>query len=83
MATSSMTAAKSRVCYFDLLDRVQERHETVIITKHGRAVAKIVPVDDEDDPRLYIGKMAHRKLFDLPVDQLASMQVAEPWGDPE
>lgn len=31
-----------------LMDRVRERGEEYVITKHGKAVAKLVPVDDED-----------------------------------
>ena len=31
-----------------LMDRVRERGEEYVITKHGRPVAKLVPVDDED-----------------------------------
>jgi prevent-host-death family protein len=28
-----------------LMDEVQAKHETVVITKHGKPVAKLVPVD--------------------------------------
>lgn len=31
-----------------LMDRVRERREEYVITKHGKAVAKLVPVSDED-----------------------------------
>lgn len=31
-----------------LMDRVRERREEYVITKHGKAVAKLVPVGDED-----------------------------------
>jgi prevent-host-death family protein len=32
-----------------LMDEVQAKHETVVITKHGKAVAKLVPVDAAAD----------------------------------
>jgi prevent-host-death family protein len=31
-----------------LMDRVREQHEEYVITKHGKPVAKLVPVGDED-----------------------------------
>lgn len=36
-----------------LLDIVAEGRETLIVTKHGKAVAKVVPLDDpSDEPSL-------------------------------
>jgi prevent-host-death family protein len=32
-----------------LMDEVQAKHETVVITKHGKPVAKLVPVDAAAD----------------------------------
>jgi prevent-host-death family protein len=32
-----------------VMDEVQAKRETVIITKHGKPVAKIVPVEPQDD----------------------------------
>ncbi len=32
-----------------IMDEVQAKHETVVITKHGKPVAKLVPVEPEDD----------------------------------
>jgi prevent-host-death family protein len=31
------------------MDEVQAKHETVLITKHGKPVAKLVPVNAETD----------------------------------
>jgi len=31
------------------MDEVQARHETVVITKHGKPVAKLVPVNADTD----------------------------------
>ena len=32
-----------------IMDDVQAKRETVVITKHGRPVAKLVPVNDDKD----------------------------------
>lgn len=32
-----------------LMDEVQAKHETVVITKHGKPVAKLVPVNNDTD----------------------------------
>jgi prevent-host-death family protein len=32
-----------------VMDEVQAKHETVLITKHGKPVAKLVPVNSETD----------------------------------
>ena len=31
------------------MDEVQAKHETVVITKHGKPVAKLVPVNADED----------------------------------
>lgn len=33
-----------------LMDEVQARKEAIVITKHGKPVAKLVPVHEEPDP---------------------------------
>lgn len=32
-----------------IMDQVQARRETVVITKHGKPVAKLVPADEQAD----------------------------------
>ncbi len=32
-----------------IMDEVQAKHETVVITKHGKPVAKLVPVSNDAD----------------------------------
>jgi len=32
-----------------VMDEVQAKHETVVITKHGKPVAKLVPVNTDTD----------------------------------
>ncbi len=47
-----MAAGKFKALCLQIMDEVELRREPVIITKHGRPVAKLVPVDQES-PELF------------------------------
>jgi prevent-host-death family protein len=38
-----LPAAKFRVRFFELLDEIAETNQEIVITKHGRPVARVVP----------------------------------------
>ena len=44
-----MAAGAFKTNCLAVMDEVQARHETVVITKHGKPVAKLVPVSGEAD----------------------------------
>jgi len=44
-----IAAGDFRTNCFAIMDEVQADHETVVITKRGKPVAKLVPVDEETD----------------------------------
>jgi prevent-host-death family protein len=44
-----MPAGSFKAKCLAVMDEVQAKRETVIITKHGKPVAKLVPVDTETD----------------------------------
>ena len=44
-----MSATEFKAKCLAVLERVHTHHETVIITKHGRAVARLVPDLGQDD----------------------------------
>jgi len=44
-----MAAGSFKTNCLAVMDEVQAKHETVVITKHGKAVAKLVPVNTETD----------------------------------
>ena len=48
-----IAAGQFKAVCLKLMDRVQASHESVVITKRGKAVAKLVPVDEE--PRRLFG----------------------------
>lgn len=55
-----MPAAKFKAKCLSLMDHVKEFHEEVIITKHGKPVAKLVPVTPTPEKPLFgfMGKKA-------------------------
>lgn len=44
-----MAAGSFKTNCLAVMDEVQAKHETVVITKHGKPVAKLVPVNTEAD----------------------------------
>jgi prevent-host-death family protein len=44
-----MPAGSFKAKCLAIMDEVQSKHETVVITKHGKPVAKLVPVSTETD----------------------------------
>jgi len=44
-----MAAGSFKTKCLAIMDEVQAKHETVVITKHGKPVAKLVPVNTEAD----------------------------------
>lgn len=43
-----VTAADFKATCLRLMDEVDERRESILITKHGRPMARLVPVDKPD-----------------------------------
>ena len=44
-----MAAGSFKANCLAVMDEVQAKHETVVITKHGKPVAKLVPIHTEKD----------------------------------
>jgi prevent-host-death family protein len=44
-----MAAGSFRTNCLAVMDEVQARHQTVVITEHGKPVAKLVPVNTDTD----------------------------------
>lgn len=63
----------------ELMDRVRERGETYLITKRGRGVAKLAPVDRLPEGGGVLGCL--RGEMTIAGDILGSPAAAAPWGD--
>ncbi|MGV3739876.1 MAG: type II toxin-antitoxin system Phd/YefM family antitoxin [Gammaproteobacteria bacterium] len=46
-STRSIQSGVFKAKCLQLMDEVKEKHIDIIITKHGKPVAKLVPLDDE------------------------------------
>jgi prevent-host-death family protein len=51
-----IAAGQFKAQCLQLMDQVQQTHEEIVITKHGRPVAKLVPID-EPHSSSFIGYM--------------------------
>ena len=50
MTIKTMAAGKFKAQCLAVMDEVQAKREPLVVTKNGKAVVKIVPLDVEDDP---------------------------------
>jgi len=71
-----MPAGSFKTNCLAVMDQVQATHETVVITKHGRPVAKLVPVDSGKDDiyNFLAGKGA------ITADVVSPALSSEEWG---
>lgn len=46
-------AAEFKAKCLELMDRVAQRRQELIITKHGRPVAKLVPIEEEEPTAVF------------------------------
>ncbi len=49
---TKVPATEFKAKCLELMDRVAERHETYVITKHGRPVAQLVPIKRDPKERI-------------------------------
>lgn len=53
----TLAAGKFKAKCLAIMDEVQAKREPVLITKHGKPVAMLTPVEEKDDP--IFGCLAH------------------------
>ena len=72
-----MAAGQFKVHCLTVMDEVQAKRETVVITKHGKPVAKLVPVDKDADD-IY-GFLAGKG--EVTGDVVSPALTSEDWGE--
>jgi prevent-host-death family protein len=72
-----MAAGFFKIHCLSVMDEVQAKRETVLITKHGKPVAKLVPADkDTDDIYDFLGGKGS-----VTGDVVSSAVSGEDWGE--
>jgi prevent-host-death family protein len=72
-----MAAGSFKTNCLAVMDEVQSKRETVIITKHGKPVAKLVPVNEETDEIFNCLADRGRIVGDVVAPAISSKE----WGD--
>jgi prevent-host-death family protein len=73
----SMPAGKFKTKCLAVMDEVQAKREAVLVTKHGKPVAKLVPVEMEQDD--IFGFL--RGKVTIVGDVVSPALTPEEWGD--
>lgn len=72
-----MAAGSFKANCLAVMDEVQAKHETVVITKHGKPVAKLVPINKDADEifNFLVGKGS------ITGDVVSPAISPEDWGE--
>jgi prevent-host-death family protein len=74
-----MAAGAFKVHCLAVMDEVQSKRESVLITKRGKPVAKLVPVEKEKDD--IFGFMTGKGTVEIKGDIVSPILTPEEWGD--
>jgi prevent-host-death family protein len=77
MAMKKMGAGAFKANCLAIMDEVQSKRVTVVITKHGKPVAKLVPVNDDKDD--IFGFLAGK--VTIVGDVVSPALTLEEWGN--
>ena len=77
MKTKTMAAGEFKAKCLKLMDEVNAKREIVVITKRGKPIAKLVPVEETTDP--IFGFMKGK--IKINGDIVGPILTLEEWGD--
>ncbi len=75
----TMAAGQFKVHCLKIMDQVQSKRQAVLITKRGKPVAKLVPVEQEKDD--IFGFMKGKGSIEIKGDIVSPILTPEEWGD--
>jgi prevent-host-death family protein len=75
----TMAAGAFKVHCLAVMDEVQSKRQAVLITKRGKPVAKLVPVEKEKDD--IFGFMKGKGTVEIKGDIVSPILTPEEWGD--
>ena len=79
MKTKTIPAGQFKVHCLAIMDEVAAKRQAVVITKRGKPVAKLVPVEKEKDD--IFGFMKGKGTVEIKGDIIAPVLTPEEWGD--
>ncbi len=77
--TKTIAAGTFKARCLAIMDEVQAKREAVVITKRGKPVAKLVPVEPEKDD--IFGFFKGKGTIEIKGDIVAPAFTPEEWGD--
>jgi len=75
----TMAAGQFKVHCLKVMDEVQSKRQAVLITKRGKPVAKLVPVEKEKDD--FFNFMKGKGTIEIKGDIVSPIIAPEEWGD--
>lgn len=66
---SEMPISQFKAQCLRVVDQVADTREVVILTRHGKRVAKIVPLDPEEDSKSLLGSVTELEDIVEPIDE--------------
>jgi prevent-host-death family protein len=79
MIMKTIPAGKFKVHCLAIIDEVQAKRQAVVITKRGKPVAKLVPVEQEKDD--IFGFFKDKGKVEIKGDLVGPVLSPEEWGD--
>jgi len=79
MKTKTIPAGAFKARCLAIMDEVQAKRQAVVITKRGKPVAKLVPVEQEKDD--IFGFMKGKGTIEIKGDIVSPVLTPEEWGD--
>lgn len=73
----TMAAGKFKATCLAVMDEVQAKREPVVITKNGKPVAKMVPVESDEENPLAVFRFGSGKIIGDVVSPIVHL---EDWG---
>ena len=79
MKTKTIPAGTFKARCLAIMDQVAAKREAIIITKRGKPVARLVPVEQVDDD--IFGFMKGKGKIEIKGDIVSPILSPEEWGD--
>ena len=79
MKPKTIPAGQFKARCLAIMDEVQAKRQAVVITKRGKPVAKLVPVEQEKDD--IFGFMKGKGTIEIKGDIISPALTPEEWGD--